>query len=568
MEQISSGAEEAAGAAHESLAAVNNLATSFSQARGRAERSHGYSQELQVELAEAAALIEASADAIQVNADRQRRSVEIANRLQAQAVSVDEVTASVADLADQTNLLALNAAIEAARAGDHGLGFAVVADEVRGLSEVSEQRSRQVADLTRRAAEEGREIARRIAGASETASAEARSGRAAIAELQTMRSALVDITERNKAIVAAALEAEGALRETQEGADSVAKAAEEQSAGAAEAQRAVQQQSTALDESRSTAEALAAVAERLNESADGTAAAEEAGAAAEALSATIQELAGAAGEILAAVDQIGRGAQAQASATHQASAAMTQIRKAAADSENAARASLEAVDDAQARLQASRTAVARLAEGVAGASAEIAEVLILVETLEVSTYAIERSVEGMTNVAIQTNMLAVSGSIEAARAGDQGRGFALVSTDIRNLARASEENAARARETVRLMQGQLAMVRRDMEHIAAVGEAEAQKNRKLDDRLAKVALIAEDLRAGSVEIAAGASSALQDVEQVLIGIAQIASVAEEASSAGAQAATAARQQSQGAEDLAAAIEEIALLADELRTREA
>lgn len=54
------------------------------------------------------------------------------------AAKIQNVVASIRDVADQTNLLALNAAIEAARAGAHGRGFAVVADEVRALAGVTQ----------------------------------------------------------------------------------------------------------------------------------------------------------------------------------------------------------------------------------------------------------------------------------------------------------------------------------------------------------------------------------------------------------------------------------------------
>nr|WP_315053765.1 methyl-accepting chemotaxis protein [uncultured Brevundimonas sp.] len=568
MEQISTAAEEAAGASHESLAAITALASTFVQARTRADRSHDRSLQLQGQLGEAAALVEASLEAIETSAERQLKSIELTRRLEEHASSIGEVAGAVADIADQTNLLALNAAIEAARAGDHGRGFAVVADEVRGLAEVAEQRSREVGRLTTRIVEDVRTIASRIATAAEAAVAEARAGRVIERDLQEVRAGLGVIASGSKTILTAAVEIEAAAREAQAGSESVAAAAEEQAAGAAEAQRAVQQQSASLDESQATAESLAELAEGLRSDTADAGLAEQVSTAAEELSATIQELAGAAGEILTAVDQIGRGAQIQASATQQANAAMAQIQRSVAATRDAGDESVQQIERSLSQLGGSRAAVLKLAEGVAGGGAEIGELLDLVGVLESSAHAIERIIDGMALVAVQTTMLAVSGSVEAARAGDQGRGFSVVSTDIRNLARASGDNAARAGDIVRQMQGQIALVSRDLEQIGAVTRAEAEKNRKLDDRLAAVVSVADDLKAGGQEVLEAAHASLSMVEQVLAGVAQIASVAEEATSSAAEAGAAARQQSRGAEDLAAAIEEIASLADELRSREA
>ncbi len=565
MEQIAAAGEEAAGASQQSLTAITALAATFAQVRIRADRSHVHGLELQTQIDQTAALVQTSIEAITVNAAKQSKSAEIARELEQQAATIGDITNAVADIADQTNLLALNAAIEAARAGDQGRGFAVVADEVRALAETVEARSHEVKGLAQRIGDEVGGVASRIQEAAAKAAREAQDGQSVGADLQAIRAGLEILAAGSKSILAAAIEVENATREAQAGAEDIASAAEEQAAAAAEAQRAVEQQSASLDQSQTTAASLAKLADGLHAAAEAGTVAEQISTAADQLSATIQELAGAASEILAAVDQISRGAQIQATATQQASAAMAQIRKSASATDAAASGSMREVKTSHGQLTACRAAVSKLIAGVNNTADETRSAIALIDALEGSVYTIEKLVGSMGLVALQTTMLAVSGSVEAARAGDHGSGFSVVSSDIRKLAATSGENADRARDVVRLMQSQIGLVRRELGQVLAVAEAETIRNSAVDARLAANAAIAQDLAGGSREVAEAVEAAGHMVDEVLAAVTQVAAAAEQSSNAAVQAGVAGRQQSQGAEDLAAAIEEIASLADDLRT---
>lgn len=561
---IASGAEEAAGAAHESLAAVVAMAGAFEQARDMAEASRQRTESLQLQLAQSGEAIDASVRAVAANASRQLATVQRIEALEGHVARIGEITRSVADIADQTNLLALNAAIEAARAGEDGRGFAVVADEVRALAETAEKRSHAIQDLADGVSASVRDVAGRLRQAATVAGTEASAAAKLGETLATIRADMAALGEDSQTILVAAVEALGAATETRRSAESVSSAAEEQAAAAAEAQRSLQQQSQSLEQSQAASAALAGMTEMLESGAAGAASSGEAAAAAEELSATVQELSGAAGEILVAIDQISRGAQIQAAATQQAGAAMAQIEKAAQQSSNRAAASAARVGDMQALLAGGRQALRALAAGVTAAVAETAAVQQVIETLEDQAAGIGRIVDGLGLIAVQTTMLATSGAVEAARAGDGGRGFAVVSGDIRTLARDAATNAEAVKALVTAIIVQIGKVRRDVEQVSVLAEAELEKNRAIEVRLDAIMAEAQALHAGAEEIAKGAQDVLASSTQVTAGIRQIAAAAEEASQAAAQAATAARQQSQGAEDLAAAIEEIALLANELQ----
>jgi methyl-accepting chemotaxis protein len=177
---------------------------------------------------------------------------------------------------------------------------------------------------------------------------------------------------------------------------------------------------------------------------------------------------------------------------------------------------------------------------------------------------IEKIIEAMALVAVQTSMLAVSGSVEAARAGESGRGFAVVSNDIRSLSREASDNVERAKDTVRGILDQIATLKVSLEQIVIATEVEMQNNRNVSAGLQKIAREVAALGTASKSILEGADSILAAAREMTQAAHQIASAAEEAGAASREAATAATQQSRGAEDLAAAIEEIATLAEELQ----
>ena len=566
MDQIGRGAETAAAASQEQSNALKRIVADLTTARAEADSSSRRTEAVTVALAESSNLIVTSVRAIERGARRQTESIALLGELDRRAKEIAEITQTVSRLADQTNLLALNAAIEAARAGEQGRGFAVVADEVRALAENSDKSAREVQSLSAAIQKDVAEVGATLKAAAERAMTEARLAASVAEALQRRREDMTQIAEDSQSILTAALEAERAAVEAQKGSEQIASAAEEQASGANEAQKAVEQQAQSLDQAQAAARGLAGLTEELRTGKAKASAVEQIGASAEELSASIQELSSTASELMAAIEQISRAAQLQSSATQQSAAAIDQIDRSARATQASGKTGDDRVKNLNAALKQGRATVEGLIAGVSSALSETRSSLIVVTRLEALGRKVEKIIDTIALVAVQTSMLAVSGSVEAARTGETGRGFAVVSNDIRNLSREASVSLERAQDTVRGILDQISGLKSDLQQTTTTAELEVQGNQAVSEGLQRIEKDVIALGVASRSILDGADRILAATTEMARAAEQIASAAEQAGRAARDAATAATEQSHGAEDLAAAIEEIASLAGALRQK--
>jgi methyl-accepting chemotaxis protein len=208
------------------------------------------------------------------------------------------------------------------------------------------------------------------------------------------------------------------------------------------------------------------------------------------------------------------------------------------------------------RLDESTVELARLAE-------EIERGAVEAEALATASGDIEKFIAQAKLIAKQTHMLALNASIEAARAGDEGRGFSVVAEEVRKLANQAAQAAASTSKTVQTVVAQVQTARERLLRLGQGGTAARDAAHAAAAGLLNVAMEAEANDEWTRKISTSAGEVRGLIEGIAGRMKEVSSGTEEYASAAQQIASAAQQLNASTEEISSSANHLAQAAEKL-----
>jgi methyl-accepting chemotaxis protein len=256
----------------------------------------------------------------------------------------------------------------------------------------------------------------------------------------------------------------------------------------------------------------------------------------------VNVLASSSSEILASTTQIASGSSETAAAITETTTTVEEVRQAAQLSSQKAKNLSDSANRVAQVSQNGQKAVDETVDGMNHIRKQMDEIAQTVVRLSEQSQSIGGIIASVTDLADQSNLLAVNAAIEAAKAGEQGKGFAVVAQEIRNLAEQSKQATMQVRNILNDVQ----------KATGAAVLATEQGNKAVEEGVKKSVEAGEAIRilAESSEEAAQVSTQIvASSQQQLVGMDQIGTAMQNINQAGMETASSMTQSEESVKNL-------------------
>lgn len=214
--------------------------------------------------------------------------------------------------------------------------------------------------------------------------------------------------------------------------------------------------------------------------------------------------------------------------------AINEMSAAAGEIAENAQQTADAANTADRDSRASLETVAASRDAVQKLSKEINSAADVINTLGKDVSAITTVLEVIEGVAEQTNLLALNAAIEAARAGEAGRGFAVVADEVRNLAQRTQSSTEEINDMIERLQNGANNAVTVMNASTAVSNVSMEKAQDAMDSLNRIADAITSINQMTSQIATASEEQTSVTEELNSSITRIADQGQEAASAASE----------------------------------